>query len=111
MWMSRYMTANSFSDARPGVGEVRSAGDKVSVSGASEHHTMPLAMPYGVYYVPPVGAHSVILPTASGDVCIGVIAAPSEGLAQGELMLRSQGGASIVLKNDGRVLINGRAVE
>ena len=29
-------------------------------------------------------------------------------LEEGELMLYSKGGASIVLKNDGRVLVNGK---
>ena len=111
MWISRYMTANSFSDERPSVGEVRATGEKVSVSAASEHLTMPMAAPYGISYVPPLGVNSVILPTAAGDVCVGVIADAGSELAAGELMLRSKGGASIVLKNDGRVLINGRAVE
>ena len=110
MWISRYMTANSFSDERPSVGEVRATGEKISVSGTNEHYTLPLAVPYGIYYVPPLGTESVILPTAAGDVCVGVIAVPTAELAEGELMLRSKGGASIVLKNDGRVLINGRAV-
>lgn len=111
MWISRYMTSNSFSDERPGVGEVRATGEKVSVSATSEHLAIPLAAPYGICWVPPVGERSVILPTASGDVCVGVVTAADPDLSEGELMLRSRGGASIVLKNDGRVLINGRAVE
>ena len=41
---------------------------------------------------------------------IGVLAA-AENLSEGEVMLRSSGGASIVLKNDGTVLINGRVIE
>ena len=39
----------------------------------------------------------------------GVLAKYVE-LDEGEVMLSSKGGASIVLKNDGRVLINGKAV-
>ena len=111
MWITRYVTGNSFGNQRPSVGEVRSAGAKVSVSATAEHLSIPTAAPYGVAYVPPIGAGAVVLPTDGGDLCVGVVGAPTAGLEQGELMLYSAGGASIVLKNDGRVLINGRAVE
>jgi hypothetical protein len=42
-----------------------------------------------------------------GEVSLGVLA-DTDGLQEGELMLKSRGGASIVLKNNGKVLINGR---
>lgn len=111
MWISGYVTGNSFPGDRAAVGSVRSAGAKVSVSAAADHLSIPTAAPYGIAYVPPVGAGSVVMPTDGGSVYLGVIGAPTQGLEQGELMLYSSGGASIVLKNDGRVLINGRAVE
>lgn len=111
MWISRYVTGNSFPTGKPSVGEVRSSGEKVSVSAATDHLGVPLASPYGIAYVPPIGARSLILPTDAGGVCLGVIGMPPVALEQGELMLYSSGGASIVLKNDGRVLINGRTVE
>lgn len=111
MWISRYVTGRSLTGETPGIGEVRAAGAKVTVSAAADHAELPIASPYGIIYVPPVGSRSVVLPTEGGSVCLGVIAAHAAQLEQGELMLRSAGGASIVLKNDGSVLINGRAVE
>ena len=48
-----------------------------------------------------------MLPLDDGEVGLGVIANSSQ-LQEGELMLYSKGGASIVLKNDGRVLVNGQ---
>ena len=111
MWISRYVTDHSFAGGSPSVGVVRAAdGEKVSVSATGEHIALPLAAPYGVVCIPPVGSRSLVLPTEAGNVCLGVIAAAPTDLEAGELMLRSSGGASIVLKNDGRVLINGRAV-
>ncbi len=87
MWISGYVTGNSFSKDSPSVGVVRASGSgKVSVSATNEHLAVPVALPYGIAYAPPVGSQSVVLPYSAG-------------------------GASIVLKNDGRVLINGRAVE
>lgn len=111
MWISQYVTGHSFGADVPSVGEVRSAGEKVSVSASNDHLSVPTAAPYGIAYVPPIGARSLVLPTDAGAVCLGVIGAPDAQLEQGELMLYSAGGARIVLKNDGRVLINGRAVE
>ena len=111
MWISRYITGNSFGSESPSVGEVRSAGAKVTVSAAADHLGVPTAAPYGVAYVPPIGARSLIVPSDGGGICLGVIGDVPDQLEQGELMLFSSGGASIVLKNDGRVLINGRAVE
>ena len=111
MWISRYVTGNSFAAGRPAVGEVRSAGDRVSVSASEECHSLPVIAPYGIAYVPPVGASSLVVPCDTGSVCLGVVTAPLEDLEQGELMLYSSGGARIVLKNDGRVLVNGRSVE
>lgn len=112
MWISRYVTGNSFSKDSPSVGVVRaSAKDKVAVSATNEHFSLPVALPYGIAYAPPVGTQSVVLPTEAGNVCIGVLGGTRDELRPGELMLYSAGGASIILKNDGRVLINGRAVE
>lgn len=111
MWISRYVTGNSFGMDGASVGKVSSVGSKVSVSASNDHMSVPTAAPYGIAYVPPIGSRSLVLPTDSGAVCMGVIGAPDEGLEQGEVMLYSAGGARIVLKNDGRVLINGRAVE
>ena len=112
MWISGYVTGNSFAKDSPSVGVVRASGSgKVSVSATNEHLAVPVALPYGIAYAPPVGSQSVVLPTEAGNLCLGVLGEKRDDLAPGELMLYSAGGASIVLKNDGRVLINGRAVE
>ena len=112
MWISRYMTENSFGGDSASVGVVRaSQGDEVTVSATNEHFSLPVALPYGIAYAPPVGCRSVVLPTEAGNICLGVIGEKRDDLEPGELMLTSSGGASIVLKNDGRVLINGRTVD
>ncbi len=50
-----------------------------------------------------------MLPLRDGETALGVLHG-SGGLEPGEVMLYSKGGASIVLKNNGSVLINGREV-
>ena len=111
MWISRYVTGNSFAADSPSMGEVRSAGPKVTVSASNDHRSVPTVAPFGIAYVPPVGSRSLVLPTDAETVCLGVIGQSDVRLLPGEVMLYSAGGASIVLKNDGRVLINGRTVE
>lgn len=111
MWLSEYVAGRTLGGERSASGEVRSASNgSVDVSAARDYQAVPLIAPSGIAYVPAVGSQTVVLPAAGGTVCLGVISPPAENLEAGELMLYSAGGAKIVLKNDGRVLINGRAV-
>ena len=104
MWLMSYITNNSISSPNAVKGEL-SAGGAVSSSG--EHKGVEMCFPYGVVSIPPAGERAVVLPLDDGEVGLGVLK-KAVGLEAGELMLYSKGGASLVLKNDGRVLINGR---
>ena len=112
MWINEYMTGRSFRPQTGSIGEIRAAnsGGNVSVSATRDYRALPVAAPAGIAYVPVTGASAIVTEGDGGPVCLGVIAAPPEELQAGELMLYSAGGASIVLKNDGKVLINGREV-
>ncbi len=111
MWLLDYVTKNSVNKAQTGCGNVTSSEmGNVAVNASLQHRDIPIISPFGVVYNPPVGENSVVLPINSNYACIGVVA-PDKELEPGELMLYSSGGASIVLKNDGRVLINGKDVE
>ena len=80
MWLMHYITRNSLSAPGAAKGEWSADGGESGVAASGQHKNLELCLPYGVLSLPPVG------------------------------MLRSKGGASLVLKNDGRVLINGREV-
>lgn len=111
MWINEYMTGRSFSAAGASAGEIRSANNgNVSVSATRDYGALPLIAPAGIAYVPVAGAPTVVMEGAGGAVCLGIAVTPQEELEPGELMLYSAGGASIVLKNSGKVLINGREV-
>ena len=84
MWLMNYITKNSITAPKAEKGGVKSSGNTVSVDSSEEHRGIKCCVPYGFA--------SVV------------------ELDEGEVMLSSKGGASIVLKNDGRVLINGKAV-
>ncbi|MEE1056170.1 MAG: hypothetical protein UH239_02875 [Acutalibacteraceae bacterium] len=80
---------------------------KVNTNGAVPSVNAQIIVPYGIAFAVPNGEKTVMLPVGSTSVCIGVVQ-QANNLQQGEVMLYSSGGASVILKNDGRVLINGR---
>ncbi len=103
-----YITKNSITAPNAVKGNIKSSDkNKIAVVSSGEHKSLKNCLPYGFASVPPVGEYAVVLPLDDGEIGLGVIAKSKE-LEEGEVMLFSKGGASIVLKNNGKVLINGR---
>ncbi|MCQ4021533.1 MULTISPECIES: hypothetical protein [unclassified Ruminococcus] len=86
-----------------------SSGAHIDANGSKPHAAQPCVAPYGFAYAMPGGSRCVLIPLGEGCASIGVIV-PENNLEPGEVMLYSSGGATIVLKNSGEVLINGKAV-
>ena len=107
MWLMNYITQNSLAAPSAVKGDVSGRCSRVTASG--EYAERKSCAPYGIVSVPPEGECAVVLPLSYGEVNLGVLSRAPE-LEEGELMLFSKGGASIVLKNSGAVLINGREV-
>lgn len=85
-------------------------GEQFAV-GACEYRSLPYCAPYGIYSKPAQGEDLMILSAQSGEVCLGVVCPEEESLFPGEILLRSSGGASIRLCNDGTILLNGKKME
>lgn len=107
MWLIDYITKNSLNPPSAVKGDVNEGGSSVLSSG--EHRSLGRCTPYGLISIPPRGECAVVLPLDEGEVNLGVLAGDT-ALEEGELMLFSKGGASIVLKNNGKVLVNGREI-
>ncbi len=108
MWLMSYITKNSLNSPNAVKGDVSSVKDEsLSVISSGEYKNLKSCFPYGIASAPPVGECAVVLPLDDGEVNLGVVAKKNT-LEEGELMLYSKGGASIVLKNDGKVIINGK---
>lgn len=107
MWLTSFLSKGSFKTPAT-KGSITGTGvSSVSIDASTQHRDVSLVAPYGFAYVPPVGESAVLVPFDGGEACVGVMAGLPENLERGEVMLYSAGGASIVLKNDGSVLING----
>lgn len=108
MWLMNYITKNSITAPNAVKGGIKnSSSNSIAVVSSGEHKSLKSCLPYGIASVPPTGECAVVLPLDDGEISVGVIA-QSKSLEEGELMLFSKGGASIVLKNNGKVIINGR---
>lgn len=104
MWLTRQFEQKS--GAQVTSGEV-SGGETLTVNGESVHVAPELILPYGFSSTPPAGNQAVML----GGMCAGVSAVQDSRLEEGEVCLYSSGGAEILLKNDGTVVINGQVFE
>ena len=110
MWLVSYITNRSLSAPSAAKGELTAddAGG-MAVASSGEHKELEFCVPYGFSSVPPQRERAVVLPLDDGEVGMGVLRADGS-LEEGEVKLFSAGGASLVLKNDGSVQINGTRV-
>lgn len=111
MWINEKLE-NQTRRRREAEGAVVSydSGAAVDAKGSKLHSALPCAAPYGVYSVCPKGETALVLPLERGSAVLGVISGGSQGLEPGEIMLRSAGGATLKLKNDGTIEANGRVI-
>lgn len=107
MWISQKVGVLEQPKAQIQVGEVLSNTGRLSIQAVGKYSSVPLASPFGITYVPPKGTKVVLLEEEDTILCAGAISEPAN-LSEGELMLRSSGGAYIHLKNNGDVVINGQ---
>lgn len=110
MWLTSFLNKEKGSKFATKGSITASGQQSVQVDASTQHRDVAVVAPYGIAYVPPVGEGAVVVPFDGGEACVGVVSAAPHNLQRGELMLYSAGGASIVLKNDGSVLINGEKV-
>lgn len=104
MWLSkRTVETQTVQTAKTGV--VTTGGEEISVRTDMERRAPTVAVPYGMAVCLPQGEKVVMLPESG--VCIGAVNA-ADGLSPGEVRLFSAGGAQILLRADGAVVINGQ---
>ena len=81
----------------------------VTVATEAGRQTLSLVCPYGISSVPPNGSEAFYLDCPPTGACIGVAVLPGAPEA-GEILLKSAGGAFILLKNNGEIILNGLVI-
>ena len=87
------------------LGVVTTGGRVLHVRTDMERRAPVVAVPYGIAVCVPQGEKVVMLPESG--VCMGAVN-EAGGLQPGEIRLFSAGGAEILLRADGAVVINGQ---
>ena len=101
MWLARQISQGKGLQIRRGL---VSGEEAVDIQGESEYRAPEQVLPYGVSSRACQGDRAVML----GCYCAGVPCGPDGRLEPGEVRLYSAGGAEILLRRDGAVVINGQ---
>ena len=108
MWLASKMANKQGTSFPVESGSVKSAtSSSVEVEASRPLRNIPVAVPFGIVYIPPVGAQAVVASLPSQEVCLGVINENNAPLKVGEIKIYSSGNSSITLTNDGKILIEG----
>jgi phage gp45-like len=109
MWITSYISKDK--EKSPSFGEVsKSSVSTINFNGSSILNDVNIVAPFGISYCPVSNSEGVVVPVQESTFMLGVKAGIDDSLEPGELLLYSKGGASILLKNDGKVYVNGKAI-
>lgn len=109
MWISKRLR-DAMSQPKAERGNVILSGkDGVEAGGTVTTRNVESYLPYGYQSTPPVGEDVMLLPAMDGQVIIGTKSNPST--EAGEIIIRSLGGATIQLKNDGSIVLNSLVID
>lgn len=101
MWLTRQLSQGEGLRMRNGL---VNSGEGFSIQGEKEYRSPEQVAPYGISSRAAGGRQAVML----GGYCTGVVAGEDGSIHEGEVRLYSAGGAEILLKNNGDVVINGQ---
>lgn len=103
MWITRQLKKHREISSSSGVVV---NGESLLVQGEYEHREPESVYPFGIYSKSPRGEKAILL----NGIYIGVSGKRNIDIEEGEVCIFSSGGARILLKNDGKVYINGKEV-
>lgn len=110
MWLSKMLSRNySIQKAEKGNVTISENQNFETISSVNSRNTNSYS-PYGYASVPPVGEEVILIPSSDGQIALGTKCQES-CVESGEVKISSLGGASIILKNDGSVVINSMIID
>ncbi len=110
MWLSKAISKGA-ADNRAQKGSVTIPGSSsIEAQASSNAKSLSAYAPYGYASSAPLGEEVIVLPSEDGEIAIGTRAKAAD-IETGEVSISSLGGAKIVLKNDGSVIINSLIID
>lgn len=109
MWVSRKLREGNAGGASADLGVITIGGAQTGVWSRGEQRDLPVCAPGAVQWQPRGGEEVVVLRGGAGgeeSVVLGVVGANGRAIEDGELYL-SCSGASIYLRNNGRIELTG----
>lgn len=110
MWLSKMISKNTFSETAEKGSVTFSDSSQWEASASAGVRNVNSYAPYGYQSAVPVGQEVILVPSSDGQVALGT-KTDTSSLETGEIRICSLGGASIILKNDGSVVINSLVVD
>lgn len=109
MWMSKRIVATSEKKVAE-KGKVTLSDNQLEAGATVTRRNIDSYAPYGYKSVPPVDEDVIMLESNDGAVVLGTLS-KDENIESGEVKISSLGGAYIILKNNGDIVLNGLVID
>ncbi|WP_273431771.1 hypothetical protein [Eubacterium coprostanoligenes] len=109
MWMSKRIVATSEKEVAE-KGKVTLSENQLEAGATVTRRNIDSYAPYGYKSVPPVDEDVIMLESNDGAVVLGALS-KDEDIESGEVKISSLGGAYIILKNNGDIVLNGLVID
>ena len=109
MWMSKRIVATSEKEVAE-KGKVTLSENQLEAGATVTRRNIDSYAPYGYKSVPPVDEDVIMLESNDGAVVLGALS-KDEDIESGEVKSSSLGGAYIILKNNGDIVLNGLVID
>lgn len=109
MWMSKRIAATSEKEVAE-KGKVTLSDNQLEAGATVTRRNIDSYAPYGYKSVPPVDEDVIMLESNDGAVVLGALS-KDEDIESGEVKISSLGGAYIILKNNGDIVLNGLVID
>ncbi len=109
MWMSKKIASQSKNDVAE-KGKVTLSDSQIEAGATVTRRNIDCYAPYGYQSVPTVNEEVIMLPSNDGSVMLGTLNKCTD-IESGEVKIVSKGGAYIILKNNGDIVLNGLVID
>ncbi len=109
MWMSKKIVATSENEVAE-KGKVTLSDNQFEAGATVTKRNIDSYAPYGYQSVPPINEDIIMLESNDGAVVLGTLNKNCD-IESGEVKVSSLGGAYIILKNDGNIVLNGLVID